>query len=1082
MMSMPQPVRFNSDETEGSVLRDFVNEALDANQPNHFSDETPPSPRSELLSPGSRRDETPPTNSSSDQSQSRSRSRRGPSSRYRREREVVHSTASHRDLLRLLIETEYELTRMRKALYTAFERLESEAQRATEAERARTELVAQFRTLNENRVKAIQQASKANEELRMYQMQYNHAQAEIQRAQGALHDLREQRDDAEKSATKARRVARELNQQRLVSEAREQGRRLGFKAGFQQAQVELGMQPEGMAGNIDDALLGMEARRGEDEEDYYHDDHDDTDTTPRDDRSVARLRITEGGHAASMPEPITEPVPQPAPSAPPPSHTPSVQVYSLPIPPADQFTTPNNHSRQDLPPDNFIPPSDGGFIPIPPPHGFSQLPDYSHMTTMGTPSPNARSVTLPPIPPPDTNVLRARDYAYGTDGVQQQPGHGQRAGSIDSRTRRHSSASTSSRLSNIDLVKNPADRDRDRDMRPRPERELSVIKEDITGSASGTGVGGSSPHVGRKPSMGMGSQTSRGHARSATGTTGADSFFDASASRDDFRHQEAQHLADALRYERGEDARAAEGWRRAAHGDPRPPSRDRPPRHVRLPSKLTVPAPLSPPSVNPNTGARVPSRGHNRSVSEMSAASRGTAPNGGYQDRERERAVSITSMTSSMRRANNVTPHAGQQGRGDYLTMPTQTQPAMTPGTADINFSVQSPSGSPSETPNVSMSAQDTPNTTFLSPRHSTSGLPRPGSAAGASSAGSMRLRPSAGSIGHRPSTGSINHRPSAGSINQHPPGGSVRHRASQAPLVPTVPNTPNSVAQSLEWPSPQQGTMHMPASGHASVQPTFAPGPGRANTSTPGPDADTIVMPQYRDMQPKFERDREAAEAEAAASRPSSRLSFRGSSHAQGQGHPSGPRPDVSPRPFQAHLVPFPSTSPSQPPEGLPASSEHRYGYGHTQGYGPGPQQPGQMHPSQSQLSLNGGGGSRPSSVRSFFSLSRHKGAAGADASPAPGQQALPHLPEGLPGNAYAPGGGQGDPSLQRVKSNASIASSFKSFDRSTYLDPAFYGREGAPQAGASANAGGVPQQKSKHTRSRTVSAASGRSGLEYY
>ncbi|KDQ22517.1 hypothetical protein PLEOSDRAFT_1098342 [Pleurotus ostreatus PC15] len=367
-----------------------------------YGDE-PFSPRSELLSSASS-----PRRRDDGGSDDRTRRRRGASERYRREREQVHSGASHREVTRLLVDQEYETAKIRKGLIDALDRLRVEATRADEAERSRAEMVANFRTLNESRVKALKEVEKVTQELQMYKLQYEHAQNEITRAQGILKVLQEQKEDAERSAARSRRIVRELNQNRLITEAKEEGRRLGFAAGFRRAQTELGAE-EGADSNIDDAILAMELREGQGEEEYFHDDHNqdvDQELSP----------------SPPEPVPIAQPVPQFSPQAAPPllsSHSPSVEPYSLPIPSADQLNGPS---------------TDGGVIPLPPPFELAGIPK--------------------------TNSNHSRRHSIG-------------------------SASTSSRISQLDLLKTAPNGDRG-PLRPRNERELSMIREDGNSSRAGT--------------------------------------------------------------------------------------------------------------------------------------------------------------------------------------------------------------------------------------------------------------------------------------------------------------------------------------------------------------------------------------------------------------------------------------------------------------------------------------------------------------------------------------------------------------------------------------------------------------------
>ena len=114
-------------------------------------------------------------------------------------------------------------------LLTVTEQLKQESQRADDNERRAREAIQRFRAINEARVAAQQDATRANEELRMYKLQLDYAQKEIFRAQEILESLETQRHDAEASAAKARDVARKFREESLVDLAREEGHRLGLQ-------------------------------------------------------------------------------------------------------------------------------------------------------------------------------------------------------------------------------------------------------------------------------------------------------------------------------------------------------------------------------------------------------------------------------------------------------------------------------------------------------------------------------------------------------------------------------------------------------------------------------------------------------------------------------------------------------------------------------------------------------------------------------------------------------------------------------------------------------------------------------------
>jgi hypothetical protein len=154
--------------------------------------------------------------------------------------------------MQLLVDQEHETLRLRRALYTAAERIDTEAQRVRAMEQANIEATERFRMLNDSRVAAQQEAMKASQELRLYQFQLETAQSEIDRAQETLKLVRRQKEEAEEAAARARTQARLLHQERVIALAREEGRKDGFEAGFKRAQREQslsvkqsGVVPEG---------------------------------------------------------------------------------------------------------------------------------------------------------------------------------------------------------------------------------------------------------------------------------------------------------------------------------------------------------------------------------------------------------------------------------------------------------------------------------------------------------------------------------------------------------------------------------------------------------------------------------------------------------------------------------------------------------------------------------------------------------------------------------------------------------------------------------------------------------------------
>ncbi|KAF8216939.1 hypothetical protein K438DRAFT_1925913 [Mycena galopus ATCC 62051] len=389
-----------SEDEESPVLRDFVNEEI-ARQTQS------PSPRSELLSP------TSPPQRTLQSEISRPRRSRGPSERYRRQREQAYANVSSRQLLSLLIEKEYEANKLRMALHKTFDRFEGEARRVVEAERVTQQTLNEFRTVNEGKIAAERGLAKANEELRLWKFQFDHMQNELARAQDVVRLVERQRDDAEGAASKARATARQLNELRLVTDASEEGWRLGYQAGFRRAQEDLVLtngttsrdtyqdleltgpypprrQPENGVGEVDHDLDASPAPAHRARHDLQMpqmppsgDPPTTTDTLPGDPPTTTDTfpgdppTTTDTLPSTSMPVPVTMPVPSPNPMPAPPSPSrrdfgfetepavrrspplrspsPDISIYPIEIPSASVLNGPTNYHRP--PPGNNIPAS-----------------------------------------------------------------------------------------------------------------------------------------------------------------------------------------------------------------------------------------------------------------------------------------------------------------------------------------------------------------------------------------------------------------------------------------------------------------------------------------------------------------------------------------------------------------------------------------------------------------------------------------------------------------------------------------------------------------------------------------------------
>ncbi|KAK0199624.1 hypothetical protein DFS33DRAFT_1387939 [Desarmillaria ectypa] len=340
----------------GGVVQEFVNET--------FSASNESSTRSELLSSPSQ--ETGAV-------QRRRRRRNGPSERFRRERELIHGQSSHKQLLHLVIDQEYEANKMRKAMVVVLERLEQETQRASAADEFSAQLVQRFQSLNEGRLKMHEELIEAKKQLEMYRVQYNHARSEIKRGEEVLETVSGQLQNAERDAVRARSQAHKTEQKRAVLEALIEGRRMGMLSGYAQAQREIGeFRPPQIA-----ATEEYESEEGEGE-DSDEEEEDEYEEPPQ---AVPRNDTAETFYFPPPSRPTVHAAPPTVPSAhtlspteteePLPPRSPSVREFHVEVPPAE-YTQPHHHPQYATAPDNFIPILDAsGTISMPPPHEWN---------------------------------------------------------------------------------------------------------------------------------------------------------------------------------------------------------------------------------------------------------------------------------------------------------------------------------------------------------------------------------------------------------------------------------------------------------------------------------------------------------------------------------------------------------------------------------------------------------------------------------------------------------------------------------------------------------------------------------------
>ncbi|RXW21314.1 hypothetical protein EST38_g4534 [Candolleomyces aberdarensis] len=131
-----------------------------------------------------------------------------------------------------ITELEQMIFKLKEQLDAHKRRADAEERRANDAEKRILEYAEHLTKVNKARLIAQQEATKANEELRLYKLQLEYAQREINRAQSVLDDVERQRHVAEKEASEAKAFARKLKEELMIDNARREGRRQGLQEGL----------------------------------------------------------------------------------------------------------------------------------------------------------------------------------------------------------------------------------------------------------------------------------------------------------------------------------------------------------------------------------------------------------------------------------------------------------------------------------------------------------------------------------------------------------------------------------------------------------------------------------------------------------------------------------------------------------------------------------------------------------------------------------------------------------------------------------------------------------------------------------
>ncbi|KAK2467860.1 hypothetical protein APHAL10511_000155 [Amanita phalloides] len=315
------------------------------------------------------------------------------------------------------------------------ELLQLERQRAEDAEARTRESLAHLKSVNEARIKALQEASQATEEVKLYKIQLEAAQIDIYRAQDILKVVDKQRLDAEKEAAELRTRHRQLVEETKVQRAREQGRQQGMKEGIEKGR-DLGL--------LEGRLMGYGQRPSPQSRQRAFED--DEPLSPDSNISSSTARTTASRFAPPSPRPASR-TNSVAPSVVSRRSVGGRSESDAPVPTSSRSSATQGmndgtdysrrnrapspvHSTTFVPPDNYIPFADAdNVIRLPPPHEFQRPPSTSERSSS-------------PLHDSETDDRRQTNSRTGTPYR---------------RARRHSSPeSNSTTISQLDLVNDPS--------------------------------------------------------------------------------------------------------------------------------------------------------------------------------------------------------------------------------------------------------------------------------------------------------------------------------------------------------------------------------------------------------------------------------------------------------------------------------------------------------------------------------------------------------------------------------------------------------------------------------------------------
>ncbi|KAJ3569832.1 hypothetical protein NP233_g4790 [Leucocoprinus birnbaumii] len=274
--------------------------------------------------------------------------------------------------------------KLKRLVHKLYDNLKFEKDRADYADRQASEAVSYLKSICEEKLRAMREISRLEEELKLYKIQYEEAQKEIFRAQRVIGEVDEKRFQAEKEAADARSAARKMKDQINVMNAQDEGRRQGLEEGFKKGR-EMGYR-EGL--RMAQSELENIARAGPPSSPSSPDaripsqsggaSHGSEPQLPpqhsRDPSTLSSRQPTAHGETPSSPSIPQDSIPAVVQSMQPMPEMPEEPEIIRPR----SIRGPSPSPRIPLsaiPPDNYIPHLEGdNRIHLPPPHEFSRLP------------------------------------------------------------------------------------------------------------------------------------------------------------------------------------------------------------------------------------------------------------------------------------------------------------------------------------------------------------------------------------------------------------------------------------------------------------------------------------------------------------------------------------------------------------------------------------------------------------------------------------------------------------------------------------------------------------------------------------